>query len=66
MPIYVRKRFRLWPLPVFLNFSRSGVSWSVEIGAWSWNSRQRRQRVNLPGPLYYVGRRRRPHRRREP
>lgn len=53
MAIRFRKRVRLGPLPVFLNFSRSGVSFSVKLGPWSYNSRARRQRVDLPGPAYW-------------
>jgi len=33
-------------------FGRKGVSsWSLQIGRWSWNSRTRAHRVDLPGPL---------------
>lgn len=52
-PLRFRKRLRLGPLPVWLNFSRTGVSWSVKVGPWSWNSRKRRQRLDLPGPLHW-------------
>lgn len=37
--------------PLAWNFTRRGLSsWSVRIGPWSWNSRSRRQRVDLLGP----------------
>ena len=26
-------------------------SWGIKIGRWSWNSRTRKQRVDLPGPM---------------
>lgn len=50
MGIKVRKRVRVFP-GVYVNASNSGVSWSVKVGPWSWNSRQRRHRVDLPGPF---------------
>ena len=50
MPLMFRKIVRLGPL--HLNFGRGGMSsWSIKIGKWSWNSRTRKQRVDLPGPL---------------
>ncbi|HOW93616.1 MAG TPA: DUF4236 domain-containing protein [Mycolicibacterium fallax] len=58
MPIYLRKAIVLGPLRI--NLSRSGISWSVVIGPWSWNSRARRSRLDLPGPFAWVfGRRQR-------
>jgi hypothetical protein len=49
MPIHFRKRMKFGPL-VF-NFGKSGfTSWGLQIGRWSWNSRTRAQRVDLPGP----------------
>ena len=34
------------------HFGNSGFSsWGVKIGRWSWNSRTRKQRVDLPGPI---------------
>lgn len=51
-----RKRIRVFP-GVYLNASRGGLSWSVKIGPWSYNSRTKAQRVDLPGGLYYQGRR---------
>ncbi len=50
MPLMFRKIVRLGPL--HLNFGRGGMSsWSIKIGKWSWNSRTRAQRVDLPGPM---------------
>ena len=50
MPLLFRKIVRLGPLR--LNFSKRGFSsWSIKIGRWSWNSKTRAQRVDLPGPL---------------
>lgn len=58
MPIRWRKTWRLGPLR--LNFTQRGfTSWSVKVGPWSWNSRQRRQRVDLPGPFRWEEDRRR-------
>ena len=48
-PIYLRKAIRFGPLR--LNLSRSGISWTVKVGPWSWNSRTRAQRLDLPGPI---------------
>jgi hypothetical protein len=48
-----RKIVRLGPL--HLNFGRRGMSsWSIKIGKWSWNSRARRHRVDLPGPVSWT------------
>jgi len=44
-----RKAFVFGPLR--LNWSRSGFSWTVKVGPWSWNSRRDRHRLDLPGPL---------------
>ncbi len=50
MPILFRKRVRIGPLVI--NAGRTGItSWGVKIGPWSWNSRTRTQRVDLPGPF---------------
>jgi hypothetical protein len=50
MAIVFRKIVRLGP--IHLNFADHGFSsWSVKLGRWSWNSRTRKQRVNLPGPF---------------
>lgn len=50
MPFLFRKVYRFGPLHI--NVGRRGLSsWSIKIGKWSWNSRTRRQRVDLPGPL---------------
>jgi len=50
MPLMFRKVVRIGPL--HLNFGKNGFSsWSIKIGKWSWNSRTRENRVDLPGPL---------------
>ncbi|HEV7899769.1 MAG TPA: DUF4236 domain-containing protein [Planosporangium sp.] len=50
MPLNFRKVVKFGPIR--LNFGRKGLSsWSTKIGRWSWNSRTRRQNVDLPGPF---------------
>ncbi|HWH00110.1 MAG TPA: DUF4236 domain-containing protein [Pilimelia sp.] len=50
MGLLFRKVVRFGPLR--LNFTRNGFSsWSVKLGRWSWNSRARAHRVDLPGPM---------------
>lgn len=54
MSLRYRRRIRMGPLPIYLNLSRSSArgwshSWSFKLGPWSWNSRSRRQAVDLPG-----------------
>ncbi len=50
MALVFRKRLKLGPL-VF-NFGKNGfTSWGLKLGAWSWNSRTRAHRVDLPGPF---------------
>ncbi|MEV0733647.1 MULTISPECIES: DUF4236 domain-containing protein [Polymorphospora] len=50
MGLMFRKRKKYGP--IILNFTENGFSsWSVKIGRWSWNSRARAHRVDLPGPL---------------
>ena len=50
MGIVFRSRKKFGPL--ILNFTENGFSsWSFKIGRWSWNSRTRAHRVDLPGPL---------------
>ncbi len=49
MSLLFRKIWKLGPLR--LNFTQGGLSsWSLRIGRWSWNSRTRAHRVDLPGP----------------
>ena len=49
MALRFRKQFRVGPFR--WHFTQAGYSsWSVKIGPWSWNSRARRHRVDLPGP----------------
>lgn len=50
MSILFRKRIRLGPF-LSANLSKSGISWTAHLGPWSWNTRTRRHRVDLPGPL---------------
>jgi Protein of unknown function (DUF4236) len=50
MPVLFRQRKKFGPL--ILNFTQNGFSsWSIKIGRWSWNSKARAHRVDLPGPL---------------
>lgn len=60
MPIRARKRIRLglpW-LHIAVHFTQSGyTSWSVKVGPWSWNSRTRAHRVDLPGPAHWTSKR---------
>ncbi len=50
MPIVYRSRKKIGPL--VLNFTENGYSsFSLKIGKWSWNSRTRAHRYDLPGPL---------------
>ncbi|HEY2791646.1 MAG TPA: DUF4236 domain-containing protein [Micromonosporaceae bacterium] len=57
MPIMFRKIVRLGP--IHLNFGDHGFSsWSIKLGKWSWNSRTRAQRVDLPGPVSWRSKRR--------
>jgi hypothetical protein len=64
MPFGFRKSVRLLGGLVRLNVSRSGVSVTGDLGPVSVNSRSRRLRADLPGPLSWtsrrLGRRRRP------
>ena len=53
MGLIFRKTLRLGPLR--LNFTKHGFSsWSLRIGRWSWNSRTRAHRVDLPGPAAWT------------
>lgn len=50
MPLLFRKTKKFGPL--LLHFGRRGLSsWGIKIGRWSWNSRARAHRLDLPGPL---------------
>ncbi|BDT99417.1 hypothetical protein IFM12276_24460 [Nocardia sputorum] len=50
MPIGYRQRKSFGPLK--LNVTQSGLSsGSIRIGPWSRNSRTKKNRVDLPGPL---------------
>jgi len=50
MGVMFRSRRRFGP--ILLNFTQRGLSsQSIKIGRWSWNSRARAHRFDLPGPL---------------
>ena len=50
-----RKVLRFGPLR--LNMTQNGMSsWSLKIGRWSWNSRARAHRFDLPGPFSWRSR----------
>jgi len=52
MAIYFRKPIRIGPFT--WHFTQSGYSsWSFKLGPFSWNSKTRATRVDLPGPLSY-------------
>jgi hypothetical protein len=56
MGLVLRKVIRLGPFR--LNFTENGFSsWSFKLGRWSWNSRARAHRVDLPGPFSWKGKR---------
>lgn len=58
-PLRFRKQIRRGPLR--FNFGKNGfTSWGIKVGPWSWNSRTRKQRVDLPGPLSWESDRRPP------
>ena len=58
MSIRMRKRTRFGPF-VF-NFTQKGfTSWGIKIGPWSWNSKRKTHRVDLPGPFHWEGKRER-------
>jgi hypothetical protein len=61
MPFTFRKRIPILPF-LRLNLSKSGISWTVHAFGWSYNTRSRRQSVDLPGPVNWQStpRRRRP------
>ncbi|HLT11674.1 MAG TPA: DUF4236 domain-containing protein [Micromonosporaceae bacterium] len=49
MPLIFRKSFKFGPLR--FNFTKKGFSsWSIRIWRYSWNSRKRAHRFDLPGP----------------
>jgi hypothetical protein len=50
MGIIFRRTMKIGPLR--LNFTQNGFSsWSFKIWRWSWNSKAKAHRVDLPGPL---------------
>ena len=50
MPLMYRKTIRLGPVRIHIG-KRGVSSWSLQVGKWSWNSRTKKQRVDLPGPF---------------
>ena len=52
MPFTFRKRVPVLPF-LRLNLSKTGHSWTWHLGKWSYNTRSRRQSVDLPGPVNY-------------
>jgi hypothetical protein len=58
LPVKLWKKRRRWNLlHIYATGSRAGVSWTFAVGAWSWNTRARQHRVDLPGPLSWAGKR---------
>jgi hypothetical protein len=50
MGLMFRKRKKFGPL--IFNFTENGMSsWTIKVGRWSWNSRSRTHRYDLPGPM---------------
>lgn len=49
MTIHYRRRVTVVPGLVYLNLSRSGASWTFRLWRWSYNTRARRHRIDLPG-----------------
>ncbi|MGC9666557.1 DUF4236 domain-containing protein [Planosporangium sp. 12N6] len=55
MPVTYRKVIKFGPFRFHLG-NHGLSSWSIQLGRWSWNSRTRRQRVDLPGPFSWRSR----------
>jgi hypothetical protein len=56
MGLLFRKAYKVGPLR--FNFTKNGLSsWTFKVGKWSWNSRTRAHRVDLPGPLSWTSKR---------
>ena len=50
MPVQFRKSKKFGPFT--FHFTQEGFSsWSFKLGPWSWNSRSKKNRVDLPGPF---------------
>ena len=50
MPVQFRKSKKFGPF--IFHFTQDGFSsWSFKLGPWSWNSRSKKNRVDLPGPF---------------
>ena len=56
-PLVLRKRIWLLPPVLFLTLSKTGLSVTFKVGPYSWNSRSRAHRVDLPGPFSWRSRR---------
>ena len=55
MGLIFRKSFKFGPFR--FHFTKQGFSsWSIKIWRWSWNSKERAQRVDLPGPASWSSR----------
>lgn len=55
MGLVFRKTIRFGPFR--MNFGKNGfTSWTFKLGAWSWNSRTRAHRIDLPGPFAWRSR----------
>ena len=55
MGLIFRKSFRFGPFR--FNFTKSGFSsWSFKLGRYTWNSKQREHRVDLPGAASWTSR----------
>jgi hypothetical protein len=53
MGLLIRKKLRLGPISI--HFTEHGYSsWSIKLWRWSWNSKTRKQRVDLPGPASWT------------
>lgn len=65
MIIRARKSLRFGPFRINLT-QRGLTSWGVKLGPWSWNSRTRAHRLDLPGPLYWQGKGKRRSARQRP
>jgi hypothetical protein len=56
MGLELRKILRFGPFR--LNFTKRGLSsWSFKFWRWSWNSRRKEHRVDLPGPFFWRSKR---------
>jgi hypothetical protein len=55
MGLIFRKSFRLGPFR--FHFTKNGFSsWTFKLWRWSWNSKERASRIDLPGPASWTSR----------